>query len=100
VIFDYAVELYGSDGSIRASGAQNQSVIKASSQKISYPDVFIAPEIHGRYVGGAIHAIEHFVDCVADGKQPAVTGEDGLRATQVLVAIEKSVEKKGPVDVV
>jgi predicted dehydrogenase len=99
VIFDYSVELYGTNASVRASGAQNQSVIMASPQKISYPDVFIAPEIFGRFVGGAVHSIEHFVDCVADGKRPAVTGEDGLRATQVLEAIEKSVAKRGPVDV-
>ncbi len=100
VIFDFAVELYGSDGSIRASAAQNQSVVKCSSQKISYPDVFVAPHIQGRDVGGAIQAIEYFVSCVMEGKQPSVTGEDGLRATQVLVAIEKSIETRAPVEVV
>lgn len=98
VIFDYSLELYGTKGSVRASAAHNQSVVLASSTKISYPDVFVAPTIHGRSTGAAIQSIEYFVDCVADRKQPSVTGEDGLRATQVLVAIERSAQERGPVD--
>jgi len=39
--------------------------------------------------------IQHFVECIAQGKQPEVGLEDGYRAVQWALAAKEAVEKKG-----
>jgi len=34
----------------------------------------------------------HFLECIRDGRQPRVTGEDGLAAMKVIEAAYRSVE--------
>ena len=46
-----------------------------------------------------ISAIEHFIDCVVQDRQPMVTGEDGLIAARVVEAIEESARTRKPVEV-
>jgi predicted dehydrogenase len=41
--------------------------------------------------------IDHFVDCVANGKPVSVNGTDGLRAMEVALAAYRSAELKQPV---
>jgi predicted dehydrogenase len=41
-------------------------------------------------VGFGVAAIEHFISCVVNDTEPAVTGEDGLRAARVVYAMEES----------
>jgi scyllo-inositol 2-dehydrogenase (NAD+) len=42
--------------------------------------------------------MEHFVDCVRAGRTPRVTGRDGLRAVQAVVAVNESIRCGGPVE--
>ncbi len=41
--------------------------------------------------------IEHFVECVLQDKQPQVTGNDGLKAVEMVVAVNASLHNGGPV---
>jgi predicted dehydrogenase len=41
--------------------------------------------------------LEEFVNAVRDGRTPSITGEDGLRAVEVVVAAYQSAESGQPV---
>ena len=56
------------------------------------------PDIHGRPTGFGTESIRHFVDCVLGDQEPMVTAQDGLKATQVVCAIEQAAKKSKPVD--
>jgi len=43
--------------------------------------------------------MEHFVECVRQGKEPRVTGADGLRAVAMVVAVNQSVRDGRPVEI-
>lgn len=99
VIFDYRMELYGSQGSVKVNAAHNGALVKVTPQKVNHLDTLFGTAVHGKFIGGAVEAIHYFIDhVVVKNEEPMVTGEDGLRATQVLAAIEKSVETGQPVE--
>jgi predicted dehydrogenase len=55
------------------------------------PDTRHWPTMHGRMIGSVKLEVEHFFDCVLNGKTPLVTGEDGRRSLEVMLAAEKSI---------
>jgi predicted dehydrogenase len=55
------------------------------------PDTRHWPTLHGKMIGAAKLEIEHFFDCVLNDKKPLVTGADGLRSLEVMLAAEKSI---------
>lgn len=48
---------------------------------------------------GFFEEIKHFVDCIKNKTNPAVTGEDGLYALKVCEAIKASVIKRKPISI-
>lgn len=55
------------------------------------PDTRHWPSMHGKLVGAAKLEIEHFFECILEDKQPLVTGADGRRSLEVMLAAEKSI---------
>ncbi|HET6455296.1 MAG TPA: Gfo/Idh/MocA family oxidoreductase [Armatimonadota bacterium] len=45
-----------------------------------------------RRPGRFVLQMAHFLECIRDGRQPRVTGEDGLAAMKVIEAAYRSVE--------
>jgi myo-inositol 2-dehydrogenase/D-chiro-inositol 1-dehydrogenase/scyllo-inositol 2-dehydrogenase (NAD+) len=43
--------------------------------------------------------LEHFVECIRDDTQPRVTGHDGLKAVEAVVAANESIRKGEPVQI-
>jgi predicted dehydrogenase len=41
--------------------------------------------------------MEHFVACVDRGEEPAVSGNDGLRAVEMVLAANQSLRAGGPI---
>lgn len=62
-------------------------------------DLLAVQKIQGRWVGFAIESIRHFVSFLAGETELAVTGEDGLAATRIIVAAEESARTGVPVDI-
>ena len=56
------------------------------------PDTRHWPTLNGEPVGAVRLEVEHFFDCVRKNKQPLVTGEDGRKALEVVLAAERSIE--------
>jgi predicted dehydrogenase len=97
-VFDFQAEFIATKGSAYVNASHHRLVEVYTDGGIVFPDCAGAPERYGRPVGFAIAAIEHFIDCVTDDRQPMVTGEDGLIAAQVVEAIEESARTRKPVD--
>jgi predicted dehydrogenase len=55
------------------------------------PDTRHWPTLHGKTIGSAKLEVEHFFECVLNDKTPLVTGEDGRRSLEVMLAAEKSI---------
>jgi len=88
-IIDLKCEIVGSEGALYVDGSSNRTIERYTGNGW-YPDVLVMPEIHGKQMGFAAESIRHFIDCVAEDKEPMVTGRDGLRVTALIEAIEKS----------
>ena len=76
--YDQRVEVHGSKGMIRAHNMLEIAVETAT------PTGFRAAPVLNffleRYIPAYRRELDHFLDCVAKGKAPSPTGEDGLRA--------------------
>jgi predicted dehydrogenase len=40
-----------------------------------------------------VYSTQHFVECIVNDKTPMVTGEDGKRVIEIIMACYKSAEK-------
>ena len=93
-IVDFKAEFVFTDGCVYVDPIQHGAFKKFTKDGWSYPDIIVGPvSIHGRYIGFAKESISHFVDCIAQDKEPFVTGRDGLEVTRILCAVMESVEK-------
>jgi predicted dehydrogenase len=55
------------------------------------PDTRHWPEMNARLVGAAKLEMEHFFECVLEGKEPLTDAEDGRRSIEVMIAAEQSI---------
>ncbi len=94
---DDKAEVHGTKGQAYADLLQGSSILTYSNEGIGY-----AVEKAGHTVGWSFTMFEeiwnygfpqemaHFVDCVKNDKQPAVTGEDGRAVLEAIFAAYKS----------
>jgi predicted dehydrogenase len=62
------------------------------------PDTRHWPVLHDKVVGAVKLEVEHFFECVREDRPPLITGDDGRRALEVVVAAEKSIVEGGKID--
>ena len=89
-IYEFTTEIVGSKGKIDIDTAQHGAIRKSSGDKYSFPDILCIPSIAGRISGFAYTAMNHFIECVADDKEPEVTKESSLEVTRVLLKLLES----------
>ncbi|HIE52071.1 MAG TPA: Gfo/Idh/MocA family oxidoreductase [Armatimonadetes bacterium] len=99
VVFDFKCELVATKGTMYADPSHHRMVQKYTPEEATYPDVIVFPEVYGKPTGFAIESINHFVDCVLHDREPLITGEDGLQATKIVLAMEESARTGQPVEV-
>ncbi|MEW6355125.1 MAG: Gfo/Idh/MocA family oxidoreductase [Planctomycetota bacterium] len=88
----FQMELIGDKGTILSDVVSHRAVQKFTDKEVTLPDVFGRPEIQGKTQGFAVESIRHFIECVRLNRKPHVTGEDGLAATKVILAMMESVK--------
>ncbi len=96
-IVDFKLELICSKGTITVD-TQKQGVQLFGESTWSYPSFIRLYSIHGRIVGFLREALGHFVDCIAQDREPLVTVEDGLADVKILDAIRESAAKGKPIE--
>ena len=98
-IVDVKGEIVGTKGTIFLDTSSHRQIQKYTPTKGSYPDMLVAYDVHGRSMGFGFECIRYFVDCVVHDRQPLATGEDGLRAARIALAVEESIRKGAPVEI-
>ncbi|HMO58873.1 MAG TPA: Gfo/Idh/MocA family oxidoreductase [Roseiflexaceae bacterium] len=97
-IFDFKVEILGSTGAIAINGSDHRAIETYTTAGARLPDLFGMPGGESpRLHGFVLESIARFVDAVVDDQPLPATGEDGVRATQVLAAIAESAASGQPV---
>ena len=61
------------------------------------PDTRHWPTLHDKMIGSVKLEVEHFLECVQNDRTPLVTGEDGRRSLEVMLAAE-AVDSQRPED--
>lgn len=92
-VIELNMELYGANECVRVHQAPNNVIQKTTKGGLEVP-LGARSAVMAR--GTSLH---YFIDCVASGTRPSITGHDGLMNTAALVAIEKSIAEGRPVDV-
>jgi len=95
-LLDFKVEMVGEKGTLYFDGRPH--IVERYTEKgADFPDTLVQPEIYGKPRGFAIESIQHFADCVCGDMQPMVGFEDGLRVTEIILAMEESARSGQPV---
>lgn len=71
----------------------------AGSKGVLYVNNGYTTDIFSQKDGFAARSVQHFIDCVLNDKDPSATGEDGLEATKIVLAMEESVRTGSPVEI-
>ena len=105
-LIDHKCEILGSRGAIYLDPTHHRLFAQYSPKtvsgfpEISFPDMIVSPEIHGKLMGFAVESIHHFVECIQTKVAPLATGRDGLLNTKLILLAEESAETGLPVRVV
>ncbi len=95
---DFKVELIGDEGAVYVDTSHNRALELYSSSDGKYPDLLgVAPAGVGRVGGFTREAIARFVDAASNGTEPLANADDGVKATEILEAIERSAASGLPV---
>lgn len=87
---DSFIELILEKGSIHVD--RKAEMVEVSDEKAyQYPTLSISCEIGGRIEGAFKYAIEHFIDCIREERQPDVSGADGRAVAEIVEAIHRSI---------
>ncbi len=87
---DVRMNVVGTDGALNLDFTP-MDLYACDHEGWKMPDTRHWPSMNGKLVGAAKLEVEHFFECVMDDKTPLVTGEDGRRSLEVMLAAEKSI---------
>jgi predicted dehydrogenase len=96
-IIDLKCQIVGDQGAIYVDGSHHRMMEKYTQEEGAFPDTFIFPKVQDRQVGFAVESIRHWIECLIKDTRPAVGGEEGLRVTKLILAIEESASTREPV---
>lgn len=93
--YDARIEVLGTEGVIAVGTIQGTSLIRTTK------DMQLISETHrswrDRFREGYVNEIEHFADCILNDREPSVTGVDGRKALEAVLAAHRSAETGKPV---
>jgi predicted dehydrogenase len=93
--YDARAEVLGSEGVILIGELQDTAVVSCTKSTGLVASNF--PGWRERFREAYIAEARHFVECIIEGKEPKVTGEDGKRALEGVLAANKSIQSGVPV---
>jgi predicted dehydrogenase len=100
MVYDFKLELLGSDGAVYVDSSHHGAFTLHAGGRLSYGDVLGTTPTSDLRIGGfVVEAIARFVDAVLHDRPVLATGEDGLEATRIVAAIQRSAQTGQPVEV-
>lgn len=93
--YDQRVDVFGSKGGVAVSNDTPTSAVLSTADGVvsDKPKYFFLE----RYKESFVAELEEFFDCIANDKQPSVSGIDGLKPVLIAMAAKKSYEEGRPV---
>lgn len=99
MVYDFRVDLVGDKGQVSGNPSHNGGITKMGAEGLRFGDTIgVTPTGPGRIGGFVLESIARFVDMVLHDAPPLASVEDGLTATRILTAIERSAASGQPVD--
>jgi len=97
MIVDSYMELIFSEACVKID-AQATGITIADAERYTFGTTLTGKAM-GHPVGFVAESLKHFADCVAEDREPMITGDDGLAVVKVTAAICESAEKRIPVEI-
>jgi len=94
--YDARAEVLGSEGVMLIGELQDSAVMTCTSSTGLVASNF--PGWRERFREAYVAEARHFVECIVKAEEPAVTGEDGRRALEGVLAANRSIRTGRPVD--
>ncbi len=94
--YDARMELLGTGGVMLIGELPYLAVTTCTRQTGVVTSTF--PSWRNRFREGYMAEARHFVDCILSGQEPTVTGEDGKRAVEIVLAANQSIRTGAPVE--
>ena len=100
--YDQRLEVFGSKGMLRAENRPTTSLVRYTAdgalhdRLLSGPPDYSQPFLY-KYAEAYPRELDHFIDAVQRGVQPAITVEDGFKAQLLVEAAVKSIQTDSPV---
>ena len=97
VVADQKMNIVGEKSSVNIDLCE-QMVKMAASEKFFNPRV-LGTSVNGHLTTPPAHMLNGYIDTLERGLKPLATEDDGLRNTQIIAAIHKSVELGVPIEI-
>jgi scyllo-inositol 2-dehydrogenase (NAD+) len=94
--YDIRTEVLGSEGGIMIGYARHTPVVLLTKKGATYDFV---PYIMERFGEAYINELNYFVDCIYNGQNPTVTGQDGRAALEIALAATQSYKEARPIEI-
>lgn len=87
--FEQRLEVNGTTGRAEIAAAY-QGLTLITDQRAAWPDTALWPTINGQVGGSLEREVAHFLSEIRSGQPPLVSGQDGLAALRIALAVEEA----------
>jgi predicted dehydrogenase len=94
--YDIRAEIWGTKGSLQIGYYRETPILVMTEAGITHD---VVPHFMQRFERAYLAQIQDFVDNVLGGREPAITGADGVAALRISLAATKSFQENRPVEV-
>jgi predicted dehydrogenase len=94
---DLRLEVLGTKGAVFVQ-MYDRGLEVHSPEGLVRPDTILMPSVREHITGILRDEVYHFLECVLQDRQPAVSGEDGLAALKIALALTESLHTGMPVE--
>jgi len=93
--YDQRIEVFGSKGAVQAENNKpTNTIVSTENGVLSDKPLYYFLE---RYESSFVAELNEFYECIVSGKEPCVSGRDGLYSTLVSIAAEQSRRENRPI---
>ena len=98
-VADGYMQIIGSQGAIFYNNRTRVAAIfnAAGGQTVTFSGAHTADEVNGQITGAFVASIQHFLDCVRDGREPDTSPRRTLATTLAQAAIVESLRTRSPI---
>jgi predicted dehydrogenase len=89
-VFELTAEIVGSKGKLDIDTARAGSLARSTGGRYLYPDSYGLVEVGGRMSGFGVAAIDHFIRCVLEEREPEVSAASSLEVTRVVALLQEA----------